>query len=91
MRRVLNANFRGGTPEGAAAVAAFAANPNSAEGQRAEALLMLSQWAKPTSRDKVTGLWRPLEPRDGKPAVAALQPLLQKLFETSPDLLLLCC
>jgi quinoprotein glucose dehydrogenase len=46
---------------------------------------MLSQWAKPSSRDKVTGLWRPLEPREGRAAVAALTPLLPKLFTTAPD------
>jgi quinoprotein glucose dehydrogenase len=85
IRRVLNANFRVGTPEGAAAIAAFAANPAPAEKLRAEALLMLSQWAKPSSRDKVTGLWRPLEPREGGAAVAALTPLLPKLFTTAPD------
>jgi quinoprotein glucose dehydrogenase len=85
IRRVLNANFRLGTSEGAAAIAAYAANPAPAEKLRAEALLMLSQWAKPSRRDKVTGLWRPLEPREGRAAVAALTPLLPKLFTTAPD------
>ncbi len=39
---------------------------------RAEALLMLGQWANPSPRDKVLGLYRPLETRDPQPAVAAL-------------------
>ncbi len=66
-------------------LASFAANPTSSATLRTEALLMLSQWASPTSRDKVTGLWRPLESRDGTPAVVALQPLLPKLLETASD------
>jgi quinoprotein glucose dehydrogenase len=39
---------------------------------RAEALLMLGQWANPSPRDKVLGLYRPLEPRDPQPAADAL-------------------
>jgi len=39
---------------------------------RAEALLMLGQWANPSPRDKVLGLYRPLERRDPQPARDAL-------------------
>ena len=95
IRRVLNANFRVGTPENAEALAAFAANAtarllptsNPADSSkdeaqadlrptireaRAEALLMLGQWAHPSPRDKVLGLYRPLAARDPQPASDAL-------------------
>ncbi|HAV64410.1 MAG TPA: hypothetical protein DCY13_18835 [Verrucomicrobiales bacterium] len=83
VRRALNANFRLGSVVNAEALAAFAARSSSAGGPggmpfagapefRAEALLMLGQWAKPSPRDKVLGLYRPLEAREAKPAADAL-------------------
>lgn len=82
MRRSLNANFRVGDAGNAKQLAEFAANgitfggPEEAraviEDARAEALLMLGQWADPSPRDKVLGLYRPLASRDPKPAAAAL-------------------
>lgn len=47
-------------------------SPTVIEDARAEALLMLGQWANPSPRDKVLGLYRPLEPRDPQPAADAL-------------------
>jgi quinoprotein glucose dehydrogenase len=46
--------------------------PTVIDDARAEALLMLGQWATPSPRDKVLGLYRPLEPRDPQPAADAL-------------------
>jgi quinoprotein glucose dehydrogenase len=46
--------------------------PTVIDDARAEALLMLGQWANPSPRDKVLGLYRPLEPRDPQPAAHAL-------------------
>src|SRR6185503_168223 len=84
-RRVINANFRLGTPAAAAALAAFAANSVVPEVFRAEALAVLGEWAKPSGRDDVTGLWRPLAPRDEKMAAAALQPHLTELLRSSAN------
>lgn len=50
---------------------------------RAEALLMLGQWATPSPRDKVLGLYRPLEPRDPQPAADSLARHFDTLIEDS--------
>jgi quinoprotein glucose dehydrogenase len=82
--RVLNANFRLGKAENAAAVARFAANSDAPEKLRVEALKELADWAKPAGRDRVMGLWRPLPPRPAELAVAALRPALGGIF-SGPD------
>jgi quinoprotein glucose dehydrogenase len=81
--RVLNANFRLGKAENAAAVARFAASPEASEKLRVEALKELADWAKPAGRDRVMGLWRPLPPRSADVA-AALRPALGGVF-SGPD------
>jgi quinoprotein glucose dehydrogenase len=73
LRRVLNSNFRLGGAEQAAAVAAFAAKSGAPESLRIEALKMLADWANPSPRDRVLGMWRPLEKRDAQIAVAAMK------------------
>ncbi|MCC7375529.1 MAG: HEAT repeat domain-containing protein [Verrucomicrobiales bacterium] len=71
-RRVLNANLRDGRPENADALASFADGKEGSESLRAEAVTLLGQFAKPTGRDAVTGLWRPLAPREPAAPRAAL-------------------
>jgi quinoprotein glucose dehydrogenase len=85
LRRVLNANFRLGTSETAASLARYAARNDALPAQRAEALQELGDWAKPSGRDQVVGLWRPLPPRDGKIAAEALRPVLTGILQSSPD------
>jgi quinoprotein glucose dehydrogenase len=80
LRRALNAHFRLGQPTNALALADFAARNNAPEALRVEALEMLADWPQPSSRDKITGLWRPLAPRDAKPAADALRPTATILF-----------
>ncbi|HVR35823.1 MAG TPA: PVC-type heme-binding CxxCH protein [Methylomirabilota bacterium] len=80
-RRVINANYRVGTPETAAALARFAAGPAGVE-QRVEALNRLAAWAQPPGRDAVTGLWRPVAERDATPAADAARPFLQDLLRS---------
>ena len=63
-RRAIHACFRLGTPDHAAAVAAFAANPANTDIARAEAVAALADWSKPAQRDRVNGSWRPLENRE---------------------------
>jgi quinoprotein glucose dehydrogenase len=80
--RVLNARFRTGKPEDAQALAAFAARPGAPEALRLEALRELAEWEKPSGRDRIMGLWRPLEPRPA--AVDALRAHLGGIF-SGPD------
>jgi quinoprotein glucose dehydrogenase len=45
---------------------------------------MLAEWGKPSGRDKVLGLWRPIAPRSPSPAVDALRPKLTALLRSAP-------
>lgn len=85
LRRVMNANFRLGTSGNALALAALGASENLPESARAQALTLLGDWEKPSGRDDITGLWRPLPPRDRGAAVAALQSPLPDLLKRSPE------
>jgi quinoprotein glucose dehydrogenase len=82
VRRVLNANFRLGKPENAAAVAAYAGLPDAPEATRIEALRELADWAKPSGRDRLMGLWRPLGTRPAHIAADALRPKLAAIFSS---------
>jgi quinoprotein glucose dehydrogenase len=83
LRRVLNANFRLGQPEHSAVVAAYAAKADAPEAIRLEALHELAEWTKPSGRDRVMGLWRPLQPRPATVAANALRPALAGVFSGS--------
>jgi quinoprotein glucose dehydrogenase len=82
--RVLNAHFRLGQAENAAALAAFAARPDASEKLRVEAVKMLGEWAKPARRDHVTGLTQSLLSRPQSQAADALQTSLGGIF-SGPD------
>ena len=78
--RALNANFRlGGAPR-AKAIANYALNDQATPEMRAEALKQLGLWGSNFARDRVVGIFRPLDPRDGTDATAALAPLVGKLL-----------
>jgi quinoprotein glucose dehydrogenase len=81
LRRVLAANYRLGGAEHAANVAAIAAKPGVPEAIRNEAVYELIEWAKPSGRDRVLGLWRPIEPRSAEPAAAALRSRFAELLK----------
>ena len=83
-RRILNANFRLGTPAAASLLATRAAQTNASALQRTEALQMLADWAAPSGRDRVVGLWRPLTPRAAAPAAAALRPVVSAILHEAP-------
>ena len=83
LRRVLNANYRLGTPEAAAALAKFAGRSDAPEAMRLEALKMLSEWAKPAARDRVLGMWRPLPERSAADAAEAIRGNLAAVFSGS--------
>jgi quinoprotein glucose dehydrogenase len=82
--RVINANFRLGKPENARAVAAIAARSDVPDALRIDALRALQEWAKPKGRDRVMGVWRPLEPRPETVAQEAVRPVLGGIF-SGPD------
>ncbi len=85
--RVVNANFRVGTPETAQRLAALAGRGDLSDLIRSEALHALATWAKPHPRDRVVGIYRPLPERDAAPAIAALQPQLADLLGKSSETL----
>jgi len=64
LRRIVDANFRLGAEANAKAVLGIALHPNVPVAVRSEALGALKDWAKPGSRDRVTGFWRPLKDRE---------------------------
>jgi quinoprotein glucose dehydrogenase len=78
--RVINANFRLGNPENAKTVAALAARPDMPDAIRVDALRALQEWARPKGRDRVMGVWRPLEPRPANVAADAVRPVILDAF-----------
>ncbi|MBI1249445.1 c-type cytochrome [bacterium] len=82
LRRVLNANFRLGEAENAAALARFATRSDMPEAMRLEALAMLESWKEPGKLDRVLNFYRPLEARDQEVAKEALAAALPKLLNT---------
>ena len=83
IRRVLNANFRLGRAEHAAVLAECAARSDLPAGVRVLALEMLATWQKPSGRDQVMGLWRPIPPRPSQPAADAFRPKLAVLLAST--------
>jgi quinoprotein glucose dehydrogenase len=72
-RRVLNANFRLGGADNAAAVAAMAASSDWPEHLRVEAIYELRAWGEPPVLDRVTNEFRPIGARDRSVAEAAIR------------------
>ena len=64
LRRIVNANYRLGTPIAAERLSALAA-AQLPEAIRLEAISALIEWDKPDGKDHITGLWRPLPARAG--------------------------
>jgi quinoprotein glucose dehydrogenase len=85
LRRVLNANLRLGGPAQVAAVAEAAGRTDLPSSVRVQALEMLGSWAKPSGRDAVMGLWRPIAPRPAGPVADVLRPRLASILGESPD------
>jgi quinoprotein glucose dehydrogenase len=81
LHRALLAQWRLGSVEIIGEVAAW--NVYS-EKLRIEALKLLDLWENPPGRDRVTGLWRPIGKRSGKPIAEAIRPVLPGIM-TGPD------
>ena len=86
LRRRLNACYRLGGPENAARLANFAADSTQPAAMRLEAIAMLGEWAKPNSRDRVLGMWRPIEARDDQVVAAVLQGVMDRFQTADADL-----
>jgi quinoprotein glucose dehydrogenase len=82
--RVLAANYRLGGKENAQALVAAATRSELPVALREQALKMLQAWEKPSGRDWVVGLWRPLPTRSAEDVAEALRPALAALM-TGPD------
>jgi quinoprotein glucose dehydrogenase len=80
MFRVLNACFRIGTPEMAKEVATFAARSDAPEALRVEAVKCLGDWTKPSGRDRILGIWRPLPERAPEVAASAFKSAVGGIF-----------
>lgn len=82
MLRVLNANFRLGTPAHAEALAKYATRADAPAALRAEAIAQLAAWPKPLARDRIVGIFRPLTPatRDATVAKTALTHSMNSLL-----------
>jgi quinoprotein glucose dehydrogenase len=85
LRRVLNANLRSGRAENAAALAGAAGRSDLPSAIRVSALEMLGEWASPSGRDAVMGLWRPIAPRPAGPAADALRPRLAAILSATSE------
>jgi quinoprotein glucose dehydrogenase len=78
--RALNANYRlGGAPR-AQALANYSLNDKASEEMRAEALKQLALWGNTPARDRVVGIFRPMEAREPRDAIAALEPQVTRLL-----------
>lgn len=83
--RAVNANHRLGKSENAATLAAYAGNKDAPAKPRTAALMLLTEWIKPSQRDLIVGLYRPLETRDAKVAIEALRPVIAEIIRSAPN------
>jgi len=80
--RAINAAYRGAD---AAVLVRFAARKDVPDAARAEALRALSEWEKPSGRDRILHVWRPIETRDASAAREGLAPVVESLLAEGPD------
>ena len=87
LRRAIAAAQRAGTEACAKAVAEFAARADLPVAIRLDAIDALRHWDSPSVRDRIVGLWRPVEPRDAGIAGSAIGPVFASLLgDESPEL-----
>ena len=84
-RRAINAANRVGRAEDASAIASVATRPEASKNLRVESLAILTAWANPPGRDRINGLWRPIDVRPSKVAADALRPAVKTLLNDSTD------
>ena len=84
-RRAINAANRVGRAEDAAGLASVATRKKASKNLRVESLAILAAWASPPGRDRINGLWRPIEGRSAQVAADALKPKLKALLDDPTD------
>lgn len=84
-RRVLQAAFRLGRPQDAQTLARWAERKETPEVLRRLALSLLGQWPRPSGRDGVVGLWRPIAPRPAQPAADALASVFEAVSANASE------
>jgi quinoprotein glucose dehydrogenase len=84
-RRAINAANRVGRVEDASALASVAGRSDASKDLRVESLAILAAWANPPGRDRINGLWRPIEVRPARVAADALRPAVKGLIDEAPD------
>ena len=85
LRRAINAANRMGRATDTAALAQVAARGDVSRHGRVEALSILAAWAKPSGRDRINGLWRPIDVRPAQTAGDALKPVVGSILKEGPD------
>jgi mono/diheme cytochrome c family protein len=83
-RRAVEAAVRRGAPEDAAAVAQIATDVQAPAIVRLEAARALATWANPGPRDRVTGRYRAMSPREPAPIATAIAAWIPQLA-AEPD------
>ncbi|MEC5126297.1 PVC-type heme-binding CxxCH protein [Verrucomicrobiales bacterium BCK34] len=81
--RLINANFRDGSPESATRLINYAAQPKLPATLREQALLALSEWKNPRPVDSTDGSYRPLDPASRPDISEAVQKALPSVFDTA--------
>ncbi len=82
-RRVIDANFRLGGENRAVLLAeasAFRSRDVVPEAMAADILEMLADWAHPSGRDRLLGMWRPIQARDAQEATTAAGIVVQSIL-----------
>jgi quinoprotein glucose dehydrogenase len=78
IRRTISATLKVGAPDGAARLAAFAADAKTPSAMRVEAVAALGVWSAPSPMDRVDGIYIGQPPsRDASPARDAIVKLMQ--------------
>lgn len=91
LRRAINAANRVGRGADAEALAQVALRNDVSKNGRVEALSILGVWAKPPGRDRINGLWRPVDGHVAATAAAALKPVVGSILKDSPDEVRVAC
>jgi quinoprotein glucose dehydrogenase len=83
--RTLSAAFRRGERKDAEALASVSIRSPIPAELRRESIKALAAWARPTGKERVTGLWRPISPRDPAPARVAIGAAADALLADPSD------
>ncbi len=79
--RAVQANARLGTDKAAGTLSWFARRHDFGKAARALALRALAEWDRPPGRDRVVGVWRPVEPKDPQAGRQWVRPLIEGLLK----------